>query len=40
MLEATKHLIEILDARYEKEISGQLPKRNASITSVQQRKNK
>ena len=37
MIEATKHLIEILDAKYERQISGQLPKRRAPIISVQQK---
>ena len=37
-LEATKCLIEILDAKMKRQISGQLPKRNASITSVQQKR--
>ena len=36
-LEATKCLIKILDSKHEKQISGQLQKENASITSVQQK---
>ena len=37
-LEATKCLIEILDAKYEKANLGAITKRNASITSVQQKR--
>ena len=36
-LETTKHLIEILDANMKRQISGQSPKRIASISSMQQK---